>query len=157
MDEIGRGTSTYDGISIAKSILEFLHQSQFKPKVLFATHYHELVDLEKQFSRLHNYSMDVKEYKDKILFLRKLENKSSEHSFGINVAKLAGMPEKIISRAKDILNDFECKNNKDDDISIKEKYDKIKSFLSTIDVKNIDPNEAWVRLFEIKDIITQDK
>ena len=67
------------------------------------------------------------------------------------------MPEKIISRAKDILNDFECKNNKDDDISIKEKYDKIKSFLSTIDVKNIDPNEAWVRLFEIKDIITQDK
>ena len=159
MDEIGRGTSTYDGISIARSILEFLHQSSLKPKVLFATHYHELVDLEKHFSRLHNYSMDVKEYKDKILFLRKLENKSSEHSFGINVAKLAGIPEKIIVRAKDILNDFEQKDNKDNisDNNIKEKYYKIKSILSAIDVKDMNPNDALARLFEIQDMMGQDK
>ncbi|MRJ08421.1 DNA mismatch repair protein MutS [Ornithobacterium rhinotracheale] len=107
LDEIGRGTSTYDGISIAWSIAEFLHQSKFKPKTLFATHYHELNEMAKSFKRIKNYNVSIKETKDTILFLRKLQPGGSEHSFGIHVAKLAGMPQAVLSRAKEVLKQLE--------------------------------------------------
>uniref|UniRef100_UPI0039A4A3AF DNA mismatch repair protein MutS n=1 Tax=Ornithobacterium rhinotracheale TaxID=28251 RepID=UPI0039A4A3AF len=107
LDEIGRGTSTYDGISIAWSIAEFLHQSKFKPKTLFATHYHELNEMAKSFKRIKNYNVSIKETKDTILFLRKLQPGGSEHSFGIHVAKLAGMPQAVLKRAKEVLKQLE--------------------------------------------------
>ncbi|MGQ1929148.1 DNA mismatch repair protein MutS [Ornithobacterium rhinotracheale] len=107
LDEIGRGTSTYDGISIAWSIAEFLHQSKFKPKTLFATHYHELNEMAKSFKRIKNYNVSIKETKDTILFLRKLQPGGSEHSFGIHVAKLAGMPQAVLNRAKEVLKQLE--------------------------------------------------
>lgn len=157
MDEIGRGTSTYDGISIAKAIIEFLHDNKNRPKVLFATHYHELVDLESSLKRLQNYSMNVQEYKDKILFLRKIENKSSAHSFGINVAKLAGVPEEIIIRANDILTNLE-KSKKTNSMNSENrnflhKYEKIKNLLDKINVEKIDSRDALTILFELKNII----
>ncbi|QAR30112.1 DNA mismatch repair protein MutS [Ornithobacterium rhinotracheale] len=107
LDEIGRGTSTYDGISIAWSIAEFLHQNKFRPKTLFATHYHELNEMAKSFKRIKNYNVSIKETKDSILFLRKLQPGGSEHSFGIHVAKLAGMPQAVLSRAKEVLKQLE--------------------------------------------------
>ena len=157
MDEIGRGTSTYDGISIAKAIIEFLHNNKNRPKVLFATHYHELVDLESSLKRLQNYSMNVQEYKDKILFLRKIENKSSAHSFGINVAKLAGVPEEIIIRANDILTNLEKgeKTNfmNSENRNFLHKYEKIKNLIDKINVEKIDSRDALTILFELKNII----
>lgn len=104
LDEIGRGTSTYDGVSIAWSIAEFLHEHKnCRAKVLFATHYHELNNMEKQFSRIKNYHVSVKEINNKILFLRKLEVGGSEHSFGIHVARMAGMPNQVLRRAEEVL------------------------------------------------------
>ena len=110
LDEIGRGTSTYDGISIAWSIAEFLHEnSNFRPKTMFATHYHELNNMSKDFARIKNFNVSVKEIDKKIHFLRKLVKGGSEHSFGIHVARVAGMPIKIIKRAENILIELEKK------------------------------------------------
>jgi DNA mismatch repair protein MutS len=110
LDEIGRGTSTYDGISIAWSIAEYLHSSPHQPKTLFATHYHELNELEEKFSRVKNYHITNKEIGNKIIFLRKLARGGSTHSFGIHVAKMAGMPPDLIERANDILRQLETKH-----------------------------------------------
>ncbi|WP_185868908.1 DNA mismatch repair protein MutS [Blattabacterium cuenoti] len=112
LDEIGRGTSTYDGISIAKSIVEFLHESQLRPLTLFATHYHELNEMSSIFKRIKNYHVSVKKIDDDIIFMRKLITGGSEHSFGIHVAKISGMPIKIINRAKEILKTFKIEKSK---------------------------------------------
>ena len=110
LDEIGRGTSTYDGISIAWSIVEYLHASPFAPKTLFATHYHELNELEEKLTRVQNFHVTHKEVANKIIFLRKLAHGGSTHSFGIHVAKMAGMPPSLIERANDILKQLEEKH-----------------------------------------------
>jgi DNA mismatch repair protein MutS len=110
-DELGRGTSTYDGISIAWAIVEYLHeQPKAKARTLFATHYHELNEMEKNFSRIKNYNVSVKEVEGKVIFLRKLEKGGSEHSFGIHVAEIAGMPKSIVKRANVILKQLEAEN-----------------------------------------------
>ena len=106
-DELGRGTSTYDGISIAWAIVEYIHENQHHAKTLFATHYHELNEMESSFTRIRNYNVSVREVNNKIIFLRKLVRGGSEHSFGIHVAKIAGVPESIIRRASDILKQLE--------------------------------------------------
>ena len=113
-DELGRGTSTYDGISIAWAIVEYIHENKKgRARTLFATHYHELNEMEKLYPRIKNYNVSVKEVDGKVIFLRKLERGGSEHSFGIHVAKLAGMPKGIVSRANTILKDLESANSKD--------------------------------------------
>jgi DNA mismatch repair protein MutS len=109
-DELGRGTSTYDGISIAWSIVEHIHEHAARPKTLFATHYHELNEMEKNFNRIKNYNVSVKEVDGKVIFLRKLERGGSEHSFGIHVAEIAGMPRSIVKRANVILKQLESDN-----------------------------------------------
>ncbi|MDE6229745.1 MAG: DNA mismatch repair protein MutS, partial [Muribaculaceae bacterium] len=107
-DELGRGTSTYDGISIAWAIVEYLHEfGDFHPKTLFATHYHELNEMESTFERVVNFNVSVKEIDGRVVFLRKLARGGSEHSFGIHVAKLAGMPSKIVARAREVLRQLE--------------------------------------------------
>ena len=125
LDEIGRGTSTYDGISIAWAISEYLHEHPAKPKTLFATHYHELNEMTETFERIKNFNVSVKELKDNVLFLRKLVEGGSEHSFGIHVAKMAGMPQQVIHRANKILKKLEKSH------SSEELTDKVKS-LKTI-------------------------
>ncbi|MDE6345324.1 MAG: DNA mismatch repair protein MutS [Muribaculaceae bacterium] len=112
-DELGRGTSTYDGISIAWAIVEHIHESPMQPKTLFATHYHELNEMERQFPRVVNYNVSVKEIDGKVVFLRKLARGGSEHSFGIHVAKLAGMPTSIVRRADEVLRHLEEANRRD--------------------------------------------
>ena len=107
LDEIGRGTSTYDGISIAWAISEYLHEHPSKAKTLFATHYHEINEMTETFDRIKNYNVSVKELKDDVLFLRKLVPGGSHHSFGIHVAKMAGMPQAVLSRANKILKRLE--------------------------------------------------
>ena len=107
LDEIGRGTSTYDGVSIAWSIAEFLHENPAQPKTLFATHYHELNEMTESLPRIQNYNVSVKELKDTVLFIRKLEKGGSAHSFGIHVAKMAGMPQIVIQKAGKILKKLE--------------------------------------------------
>jgi DNA mismatch repair protein MutS len=110
-DELGRGTSTYDGISIAWAIVEYLHETpKARARTLFATHYHELNEMEKNFSRIKNYNVSVKEVDGKVIFLRKLERGGSEHSFGIHVADIAGMPRSIVKRASVILKQLEADN-----------------------------------------------
>jgi len=106
-DELGRGTSTYDGISIAWAIVEYIHEQKGHAKTLFATHYHELNEMEKTFQRIRNYNVSVREVDNKVIFMRKLVRGGSEHSFGIHVAKLAGMPMSIVERANQILSDLE--------------------------------------------------
>ena len=118
LDEIGRGTSTYDGISIAWSIVEFLHNSPFAPKTLFATHYHELNELEEKLPQVKNFHVTNKEIANKIIFLRKLAPGGSTHSFGIHVAKMAGMPPKLIERANDILKQLEAKHVDDEQYTV---------------------------------------
>ena len=134
LDEIGRGTSTYDGISIAWSIVEHLQKSAFRPKTLFATHYHELNELENKFESVKNFHITHKEAGNKIIFLRKLAPGGSTHSFGIHVAKMAGMPPSLIERANEILKQLESKNVDDtitDAANAKEKGSKsIKENLS---------------------------
>ena len=113
-DELGRGTSTYDGISIAWAIVEYIHENKKgRARTLFATHYHELNEMEKLYPRVKNYNVSVREVEQKVIFLRKLERGGSEHSFGIHVAKLAGMPKSIVSRANTILKELESANSKD--------------------------------------------
>ncbi|AHF15204.1 DNA mismatch repair protein MutS [Niabella soli] len=172
LDEIGRGTSTYDGISIAWSIAEYLHQSPHKPKTLFATHYHELNELEEKFTGIKNYHVTNKEIGNKIIFLRKLARGGSTHSFGIHVAKMAGMPPALINRANQILEQLEHKHvdEKNAGTSITEKikditnpkfqlsifdvhsqtFDEIRQLLTDIDINRLTPVEALLKLQEIK-------
>lgn len=167
LDEIGRGTSTYDGISIAWSIAEFLHQSPQQPKTLFATHYHELNELEEKFPRIKNYHITNKEVGNKVIFLRKLAPGGSTHSFGIHVAKMAGMPVTLIQRANEILKQLEDQRGGSD---IKEQlkqmpvqkmqlnifdvhsqtFEDIRHMLSGIDINRLTPVEALLKLQEIK-------
>jgi DNA mismatch repair protein MutS len=174
LDEIGRGTSTYDGISIAWSIVEFLYSSPHAPKTLFATHYHELNELENKLPRVKNYHVTNKEVGNKIIFLRKLAPGGSTHSFGIHVARMAGMPPKLIERANDILQQLESKNVTDAasnnlvesvknlssqklQLSIfdahSETFDEIRTMLNNIDINRLTPVEALMKLNEVKNKI----
>ena len=172
LDEIGRGTSTYDGISIAWAIAEYLHNhSNAKAKTLFATHYHELNELTNTFSRIKNYNVSVKEANNKIIFLRKLVPGGSEHSFGIHVAKMAGMPAKLISRASDILKRLEQERTGGEHIKDsmkkiqKQAYQlqmfsiddpvlvKIRDMLNNLDVNALTPVEALMKLDEIQRLL----
>jgi DNA mismatch repair protein MutS len=164
LDEIGRGTSTYDGISIAWSIAEFLHEHPTRPKTLFATHYHELNEMEDSFDRIKNFNVSVKEVQDKIIFMRKLKSGGSEHSFGIHVAQMAGMPGLVINRANQILDTLENSRSKNSKKSKNSSNDLQLSFFKLDDpilediredVKNLDintltPIEALMKLSEIK-------
>ncbi len=175
-DELGRGTSTYDGISIAWAIVEHIHnQKKYKAKTLFATHYHELNEMEKSFKRIKNYNVSVKEIGSKIVFLRKLERGGSEHSFGIHVARMAGMPQSVVNRSNEILQQLEqgesrsnlsepikkakTKSKKQADgyqLSIFQLDDpvlsQIRDEIKTIDINNLTPIEALNKLSEIKRI-----
>jgi DNA mismatch repair protein MutS len=167
LDEIGRGTSTYDGISIAWSIAEHLHNSPHQPKTLFATHYHELNELEEKLPRVKNYHITNKEVGNKIIFLRKLARGGSTHSFGIHVAKMAGMPPSLIERANEILLHMESKHVDDDrDETVKklntpklqlsifdthtETFKEIRKLLDDVDINRLTPVEALLKLQEIK-------
>ena len=166
MDEIGRGTSTYDGVSIAWAIVEYLHQHKdFRPKTLFATHYHELNQLAEDFVRVKNFNVSVKEVGDKIIFMRKLKEGGSEHSFGIHVAQLAGIPNKVVIRANEVLHFLEKEKHKNEpqkklqdlpkathQMSLFEmdpKYKQVQEMLETIDINTISPVEALLKLNEI--------
>ena len=174
LDEIGRGTSTYDGISIAWAIAEFLHtHPTAKPKTLFATHYHELNELENTMSRIKNFNVSIKEAGNKVIFLRKLVPGGSEHSFGIHVAKMAGMPPKLINRANEILKRLEIDRTEGQSIkdSIKKVQNqayqlhmfavddpvlvKIRDTLNNLDVNVLTPVEALLKLDEIQRLIKQ--
>lgn len=174
-DELGRGTSTYDGISIAWAIVEYIHEnSKGRARTLFATHYHELNEMEKLYPRIKNYNVSVREVDQKVIFLRKLERGGSEHSFGIHVAKLAGMPKTIVARANTILKDLESANSKD----IVKKGSKVKNIVApdsgvqlsffqlddpvlcqirdeilNLDINNLTPVEALNKLDSIKRIV----
>jgi DNA mismatch repair protein MutS len=167
LDEIGRGTSTYDGISIAWSIVEFLQKSVHQPKTLFATHYHELNELEDKLTTVKNYHVTNKEVGNKIIFLRKLAPGGSTHSFGIHVARMAGMPPSLIDRANEILKQLEDSReggNKDEvvknlavpkmQLSIFDAhsatFDEIRTLLETVDINRLTPVEALIKLQEIK-------
>ncbi len=170
MDEIGRGTSTYDGISIAWSIVEFLHNNQkHKAKTLFATHYHELNQLTNDFSRIKNFNVSVKEAGEKIIFLRKLKEGGSEHSFGIHVAQMAGMPNPIVIRANEIMHHLEKeKISKKADKTIEDipksnyqlsmfeadpRMEEVLAMLGKIDVNTISPIEALLKINEMKTVL----
>ena len=162
LDEIGRGTSTFDGVSIAWAIAEYLHDSQYKPKTLFATHYHELNKMSNEFKSIKNFNVSVKESDNQILFLRKLEAGGVEHSFGIHVARMAGMPQSLLKRAREVLAVLESHrteykiNNKKDNYQLSfiqlddPIIDEIKIELSNLDIDNLKPLEALVKLNEIK-------
>lgn len=167
MDEIGRGTSTYDGISIAWAIVEYLHNHpQNKAKTLFATHYHELNQLSADFSKIKNFNVSVKEVGNKVIFMRKLKEGGSEHSFGIHVAQMAGMPNPIVLRAAEIMihleKDKEFFNSKDKVKSIPKnnfqlhlfemdpRFQEAKDLLDQIDINTISPIEALLKLHEVK-------
>jgi DNA mismatch repair protein MutS len=171
LDEIGRGTSTYDGISIAWSIVEFLHKSVQQPKTLFATHYHELNELENKLQRVKNYHITNKEVGNKIIFLRKLAPGGSTHSFGIHVAKMAGMPAQLIDRANDILKQLETKHVDEDiqdtikniaapkiQLSIFDShsatFEEIRNMLENFDINRLTPVEALMKLNEIKKLMS---
>lgn len=173
-DELGRGTSTYDGISIAWAIVEYIHEHpDHRAKTLFATHYHELNEMEKSFSRIKNYNVSVKEIDNKVIFLRKLVRGGSEHSFGIHVAKMAGMPQSIVKRAEQILKQLET-NNRQSDIAKpvdkiaqqREGYqltffqlddpvlEQVRDEIKNLDINNLTPLESLNKLNEIKRIVT---
>ena len=166
LDEIGRGTSTYDGISIAWAISEFLHDNISKPKTLFATHYHELNEMTSSFKRIKNFNVSVKEEKNDVLFLRKLVPGGSEHSFGIHVAKMAGMPNQVLKKAHMILKKLE-KSHSNEELtgkvkSIKEDHqlqffnldnpilEELKEEILNIDINSLTPVEALLKLSELK-------
>ena len=173
-DELGRGTSTYDGISIAWAIVEYIHEHpKAKARTLFATHYHELNEMEKSFKRIKNYNVSVKEVDNKVIFLRKLERGGSEHSFGIHVAKMAGMPKSIVKRANEILKQLES-DNRQQGISNKPLNEvsesrggmqlsffhlddpilcQIRDEILNLDVNNLTPIEALNKLNDIKKIV----
>jgi len=166
LDEIGRGTSTYDGISIAWAISEFLHEHPARPKTLFATHYHELNEMTERFERIKNYNVTVKAIKDKVIFLRKLEQGGSRHSFGIHVARMAGMPHFVINRSEQILSKLEKDHQEYDQENVKDatlkdtqlsifqlddpRLEEIKSELMAIDIDAFTPVEALMKLNQIK-------
>ena len=173
-DELGRGTSTYDGISIAWAIVEYIHErANGRAKTLFATHYHELNEMERSYPRIKNYNVSVKELDKKVIFMRKLVRGGSEHSFGIHVAKLAGMPKSVVARANEILAQLETDNRQSvvagkslegapvregmqlsffqlDDPVLTQIRDEIKN----TDIDRLTPIEALNKLNEIKRIIT---
>jgi len=168
LDEIGRGTSTYDGVSIAWSIAEYLHENKCRAKTLFATHYHELNDMTKSLSRIKNFNVSVKEINNKIMFIRKLKEGGSEHSFGIHVAKMAGMPKQIIKKSEEILKKLENSKSKKENkkalntleemqLSFFQLDDptliQIKEEIIDIDINSLTPLEALMKLNEIKKLI----
>jgi len=176
LDEIGRGTATYDGISIAWSMVEFIHNSPFKPKTLFATHYHELNELEERLEHVKNYHITHKEVSNKIIFLRKMAPGGSTHSFGIQVARMAGMPPSLIDRANTILKQLEQQHVKEEgrersstaetlkqvstpqvQLSIfdahSQTFDEIRSKLNSIDINQLTPVEALMKLNEVKALL----
>ena len=173
LDEIGRGTSTYDGISIAWAIAEYLHEQPInKAKTLFATHYHELNDMSARFTRIRNYNVSVKEVNQKVLFLRKLKEGGSNHSFGIHVAKMAGMPRKLVDRATEILKELEKLHRKGEGSASPKVPDSvqagmqlsffqlndpvlenIKDELEKTDINNLTPMDALLKLNEIKRLL----
>jgi len=176
LDEIGRGTSTYDGISIAWAIAEFIHENgKWKAKTLFATHYHELNEMTNYFSRIKNFNVSVREINNKIIFMRKLESGGSEHSFGIHVARMAGMPRAVVDRASVILKKLEkeheaelaegnvslikkaTQEEKDYQLSFFNLNDpvleNIKDELQKVDINSLTPVEALFKLNEIKKMV----
>lgn len=173
LDEIGRGTSTYDGISIAWAISEYLHEHPSRAKTLFATHYHELNEMTATFERIKNYNVAVKELKDNVLFLRTLEPGGSHHSFGIHVAKMAGMPQQVLNRSKTILKQLE-KSHSSDELTAKVKdlnqdlqlsffnlddpiLEALKQQILETDIDTLTPVEALMKLNEIKRMLSQKK
>jgi DNA mismatch repair protein MutS len=165
LDEIGRGTSTYDGISIASSIAEYLHDAVERPKTLFATHYHEMNELEARLSRVKNFHITHREVDNKILFLRKLAPGGSTHSFGIHVARMAGMPALLLNRANEILRELEKREGRGAVQSVKQDaaelqltifdehsmvFDQIRQLLEGVDMNSLTPVEALVILNDIK-------
>jgi DNA mismatch repair protein MutS len=169
LDEIGRGTSTYDGISIAWAMVEYLHESRSRAKTLFATHYHELNEMENSFPRVRNYNVSIKEFNNKVIFLRKLKRGGSEHSFGIHVAKMAGMPRSVVNRADEILKELEQSHEKQElakpiadiaghreglQLSIFQLDDpvlkQIRDEIIGLDIDNLTPVEALNKLYNIK-------
>ena len=168
MDEIGRGTSTYDGVSIAWAIAEYLHNHKTKAKTLFATHYHELNEMAKEFSRIKNYNVSVKENGKNIIFIRTLKQGGSEHSFGIHVAKIAGIPKKVVEKASKILKKLETiKGRSESSNSLHEDNDlqlsffklddpvleKIRDDINHLDINSLTPIEALNKLSEIKKLL----
>jgi DNA mismatch repair protein MutS len=172
LDEIGRGTSTYDGISIAWAMVEYLHENKFRAKTLFATHYHELNEMENSFSRVKNYNVSIKELNNKVIFLRKLKRGGSEHSFGIHVARMAGMPRSVVNRADEILKELEQSHDKKEltkpiaelaghregmQLSIFQLDDpvlkQIRDEILEIDIDNLTPVEALNKLYNIKKLL----
>ena len=175
-DELGRGTSTYDGISIAWSIVEYIHENAGHAKTLFATHYHELNEMEKTYSRIRNYNVSVREIDKRVIFLRKLVRGGSEHSFGIHVAKMAGMPQSIVVRAEQVLNELEGGGSSIDSTKLKAQnlksagekregmqlsffqlddpvLEQIRDEIKTLDIDNLTPVQALNKLAEIKKIL----
>jgi DNA mismatch repair protein MutS len=176
-DELGRGTSTYDGVSIAWAIVEYIHEHpRAHARTLFATHYHELNEMEKTFKRIKNYNVSVREKDNKVIFLRKLERGGSEHSFGIHVAKMAGMPKSVVKRANEILAKLEANNRQQDleataaataknktahedgfQLSFFQLDDpvlcQIRDEILHLDVNNLTPLEALNKLNDIKRIL----
>lgn len=172
LDEIGRGTSTYDGISIAWAMVEYLHENKLRAKTLFATHYHELNEMENSFSRVRNYNVSIKDMNNKIIFLRKLKRGGSEHSFGIHVAKIAGMPRSVVNRAGEILKELEQSSEKKEltrpiaeitgqreglQLSIFQLDDpvlkQIRDEILDLDINNLTPVEALNKLYNIKKLL----
>ena len=175
-DELGRGTSTYDGISIAWAIVEYLHEHQSsRARTLFATHYHELNEMEKLFPRIKNFNVAVKELDGKVIFLRKLVAGGSEHSFGIHVAEIAGMPRTIVKRSEEVLKQLEAdnaevgsagrpkvqnigKDNEGVQLSIFQLDDpvlsQVRDEIIGLDINNLTPMEALNKLSDIKKIVT---
>ncbi len=174
LDEIGRGTSTYDGISIAWAITEYLHEHPSRAKTLFATHYHELNEMTEQFARIKNFNVEVKELKDKVLFMRKLIPGGSHHSFGIHVARMAGMPQQVVHKAQKILKTLEKSQQREDaTASMKEMQEdemqlsffnlddplleEVKNEILMVDIDTLTPVEALMKLNEIKRMLTGGK
>jgi DNA mismatch repair protein MutS len=172
MDEIGRGTSTYDGVSIAWAIVEYLHnhgQKECKPKTLFATHYHELNQLEEDLPRVKNYNVSVKEVGDKIIFMRKLKEGGTNHSFGIHVAQLAGMPNRIVFRSNEILHFLEKDKHKNEEhkrfhdvpkpspqmslFDSDHRFKEIQEMLGKVDINTMSPVEALLKLNEVMTVL----
>ena len=172
LDEIGRGTSTYDGISIAWAMVEYLHENRMKAKTLFATHYHELNEMENSFGRVKNYNVSIREFNNKVIFLRKLKRGGSEHSFGIHVARMAGMPKSVVRRADEILKELEQSHEKQEltkpiadladhregmQLSIFQLDDpvlkQIRDEILDLDIDNLTPVEALNKLYNIRKLL----
>jgi DNA mismatch repair protein MutS len=171
LDEIGRGTSTYDGISIAWSIAEYLHNHPlYKPKTLFATHYHELTELSEVYPKIKNFNVSVHEHEGKIIFLRKLKQGGSQHSFGIQVAKMAGMPQNLIQRANEMMHQLESKSLQEQNRQqlrsvptqqmqlnifdpVSDELKEILQQLKLLDINKTTPVEALMKLIELKGMV----